>query len=473
MSTAPRHAFPARSIRRVIRRPGSVLNSVQPNYFFKLPNMTVQESWPNPSRAEVEENLRLGDEQWHAGKLRLTAMPRVVTIETTSVCNLKCVMCPHGLEERGDYLHFPEELVEKLRPILRLADVVQLHGLGEPLMNPAFWSIVGMTHKGQHVAINTNGVLVNRKNADRILDSWLGEVCFSIDAATPGTYARIRGADFDTVTGNIRHLVEERARRGQAHPLIHMNMTMMRENIEEVPAFIHLASDLGVDKVMLWHMNTISPGQTWVATRGQWTFDYHEQHLSGHAALSNRIIRQAVALADALKVKLELDWAKPVYFDENDGQAAAGVSDVQAQGAVNDIQPLSPRSCDAPWKWMLVQISGVVQTCCFGPSASLGNLNTSSAPDIWNGYAYRRLRRNILSDRVDVSCAGATCKFVNGRPASDEADSPFVYKMSHAASKTYTAVKKAVRGMVGESVWGGLRSIYRRVKSRVGKTLGV
>src|SRR5262249_51567594 len=102
------------------------------------------------------------------------------------------------------------------------------------------------------------------------------------------------------------------------YPHLHINMTLMRSNIDEVSDFIRLAHRLGVDVAELWHLNHLSDETMarYVIERDGWTFDYTKEGLWSFPTLSNQRIREAVALAKELSVLLYLDHNKRVFFDE-------------------------------------------------------------------------------------------------------------------------------------------------------------
>jgi MoaA/NifB/PqqE/SkfB family radical SAM enzyme len=424
-----------------------------------------------PSTKEVEENYYQCEVEWRRKSIITRAYPRMITIETTSVCNLDCVMCLHGVEKNGDYKHFPASLLPNLAEVIPHARIVQLHGLGEPLMNPDFWKMLALTHENQHVAINTNGALINKKNADALLDSSISEVNFSLDAATGGTYRKIRGFDFNRVLENIRYFIEERNRRGNKKPVVFINMTMMRENIEEAADFVTLGVELGVDKVLLWHLNAIAPERKWVVARGDWVFDYHAQHLRNHPDLSNERIRAAIARANELGVHLILDGTRALFYEEkteksNSPQTEAGVENQTEHGNTaqgSEAAKDGTKDCVFPWGWLLVQQNGCVLPCCFGSNEPLGNLHELSALQIWNGGGYRRLRKNALANRIDTACAGGTCKFANGRPASDILEQSVKHGVKLWVAAAYHGLKKLVKAIVSERIWGFAISVFRRL----------
>ena len=113
-------------------------------------------------------------------------------------------------------------------------------------------------------------------------------------------------------------MLKARCDRGQVFPLVYLNMTLMRSNIDELGEFIQLAERLGVDQVMLWHLNHWSNEYMarYVIERDGWTFNYAQEGLWNYPALSNRRIREAVELATQARIPLYLDHNKDIYFDE-------------------------------------------------------------------------------------------------------------------------------------------------------------
>lgn len=73
------------------------------------------------------------------------------------------------------------------------------------------------------------------------------------------------------------------------------------------------------------------------------------------------------------------------------------------------------RECRYPWTWLHMFSDGSVKPCCFA-TGELGNL--SKVPDvqaIWNGPIAVQLRAYIKQNRIHPVCAGAVCKYVQGR----------------------------------------------------------
>jgi MoaA/NifB/PqqE/SkfB family radical SAM enzyme len=133
--------------------------------------------------------------------------------------------------------------------------------------------------------VNSNLVVLTDRMLDDIAASTLLQISVSLDAATAETYRKIRGADFATVTANVRRLSERlRASTAARRPLLVLNMTVMKENLDEVPMFIRLAKSLGADRAVVWPINDFGPDdeQTrfWETRLRDWHFVYRDQLLT-------------------------------------------------------------------------------------------------------------------------------------------------------------------------------------------------
>ncbi len=358
------------------------------------------------------ENKRLNEEEVSARAPVVKSLPVLLTIECTVVCNLRCAMCPQSLG-RDRPRHFDENLIESITPYLRNTERIQLHGIGEPMLGPAFWKILHLIPRGsgQKVSVNSNAVLLNKSRINKLVESGLTIINISLDAATSETYSRIRGANFEQVIDNIRELVKSRDSLGQNTPEVLLNMTLMYCNIEEAVSFVELAHRLGVDGVYFWHLNE---GEHWVAERDGWIFDYHEQGLRKHPELSDRCLRAALQRARELGVKVHLDPNKRVFFSPefNDGHTD------DATGS-----NLTVCDCTYPWRWIMITSDGEVAACCFMSRPALGNMYEQSLDEIWNGEVMQDLREHISRGEIHSLCKGAVCKYVRNTSADSTRES--------------------------------------------------
>jgi MoaA/NifB/PqqE/SkfB family radical SAM enzyme len=83
------------------------------------------------------------------------------------------------------------------------------------------------------------------------------------------------------------------------------------------------------------------------------------------------------------------------------GAELPGALATQAAAAMSGPEIPSPGRCALPWQLMVIDLTGEVVPCAYFHFASdgktLGNTNTSSIAEVWNGPAYRELRERHLS----------------------------------------------------------------------------
>ena len=130
---------------------------------------------------------------------RVPALPVEYIVETTAKCNLYCPMCPRETHEQPKE-DMPDAVFERLvRESGATAEHMMLIGLGEPFLDRAIFDRIAFceTH-GVSTLLSTNGVLLDDKAIDRILDSALAHITLSFDGATKESCEFYRkGAKFE------------------------------------------------------------------------------------------------------------------------------------------------------------------------------------------------------------------------------------------------------------------------------------
>jgi MoaA/NifB/PqqE/SkfB family radical SAM enzyme len=175
---------------------------------------------------------------------------RLLQVESTIACNLRCIMCPwreiaKNVENHGIMI---QEIWEAIRSHLPETQSVDFTGGGEPLLQPRLLEWIREAHSaGCETGILTNGLLLNEKKAAQIIDAGLNWICFSIDGATAEIYEEIRvGSDFETVCQNLANIA---ALRLYKVPKTMINFVLMPMNFHQVEDIVKLAHRLGVDQV--------------------------------------------------------------------------------------------------------------------------------------------------------------------------------------------------------------------------------
>ena len=195
-----------------------------------------------------------------------------------------------------------ERIAASIRPYTRR---LTLSAAYEPTVSPHFVEILRLaaTHAFPEVRFLTNGNIMPQVLAETIVTSNVTEVCFSVHASRPHTYAHIlRGGRLDRTLHNIERLLEARkALGGGRTPRIQFNIALMRSNLEELVEIIEMAARLGIDSVAFRHL---------IVFEG---LDMESESLVNHdKRLVNASIQRALERAHELGVTIS---NSPDYFE--------------------------------------------------------------------------------------------------------------------------------------------------------------
>lgn len=171
-------------------------------------------------------------------------------VETTKVCNLKCVGCRRNFEETLAKMPGPRHLtVGALWRICATTNMqmVRFEGDGEPTCNPHFRDLVAWCHeKGISSAMTCNGTLLDKEYIKWLEAHGMMRIHISFDGATGQTFEKQRPpAKFDQV-----HKVCELI--GGSKIQLFMNCVPSTEEIIlELEEYVRLAKDTGASGILL------------------------------------------------------------------------------------------------------------------------------------------------------------------------------------------------------------------------------
>lgn len=161
-------------------------------------------------------------------------------IETINMCNLRCKMCSLPEMTRKKTI-MDMDLFKKIIDDAAESGIkkIWLNLFGEPLLDPLIFSRIKYAKsKSLYAGFNSNGTLLSADKAERLLETGLDEVIFSIDGALKETYERIRvGASFNEVKANIINTIEMRNKAGYQNPAIKVHFVIQKDNFNEIAEF--------------------------------------------------------------------------------------------------------------------------------------------------------------------------------------------------------------------------------------------
>jgi MoaA/NifB/PqqE/SkfB family radical SAM enzyme len=183
---------------------------------------------------------------------------KLFQIEPSLECNLACVMCP-WTQMRPDSAQMSWDTFTNIAPYLDRAEGVDFTGGGEPTTNLRLPDMIRVAKEaGCEVGFSTNGMLLDPGLSEQLVTYGLNWISFSVDAATAETYERIRqGAQFESMLRNIVALRDIRTARRSKLPRLMLVFVMMHENFHELPMYIDLAHELGVEQIIFKNLDVI------------------------------------------------------------------------------------------------------------------------------------------------------------------------------------------------------------------------
>ena len=176
------------------------------------------------------------------------------TIDILSSCNLKCLSCPHSLENKDDApkgsmdLETTKKVIDKITMESPETTHISLYSWGEPLIHPKVDEIVNYIHeKGIAVSLSSNlSIRFNEEKLIRIIKSNPEYLKISVSGFYPDAYnSTHQGGDINLVKSNlykIRKLMDQH----NSHTLIDINYHLYRNNNDKnLKKFKELAEELG------------------------------------------------------------------------------------------------------------------------------------------------------------------------------------------------------------------------------------
>ena len=185
--------------------------------------------------------------------------PLSLTVLASSLCNLKCTYCVHGLgapwletvQRNGHFfkLETAKELVDGLKafcgkgvpPLCRITYA----GYGEPLLNPVNADIIAYTKKGRvckETVIVTNAVALTSELSDKLIDAGLDLMRISIQGITSKEYLEQSGrqVNIEKLVQSIQYYYSHK-KAGQRVYIKIMNEQLKSD--EERAAFLKMFED--------------------------------------------------------------------------------------------------------------------------------------------------------------------------------------------------------------------------------------
>lgn len=315
--------------------------------------------------------------------------PLHLQIEPTTFCNLKCAFCVREKNVfRPKHMSFEKfkEVFDQVQPVR-----VTFAGDGEPTLCPDLFKMIRyVTDKGAKGIVTTNGTL-GPELAEKIVDSGLWAMRVSIDAATAKTYVAMRLADLhNAILDQIRAIQRIKKERNLDRPDVGFEYVVGRDNLHEMQAVLDLAKELGLCRVNYRPLNLVG-------------IEEREDELVG--GMTREGYRKA--LEDCR------DYAQKIGIPTNLDEIISLLPFYEARYKPDFNPEQKSPDCIYPWVQIYVAIDGKVTPCCalqMDEKVDFGNIFQDGFAKVWNGEAYRKLRRDTKKNAAPykscITCEG-------------------------------------------------------------------
>ncbi|MCA1558769.1 MAG: radical SAM protein [Acidobacteria bacterium] len=241
---------------------------------------TVSAIWTGPRASTLRQDINAGGSKFCGDcplKLPLAksdappqrgtdvgTLPTRLYIECTAACNISCAQACCAPEtgitrtRTAGMLDFDlfQRVVDEAGPSLGRID---FFNYGEAFLHKRaieMCEYIKSRFPAVYLYTSTNGLAFSEDQARRLIRSGIDEVTFSIDGATPETYAQYRRrGDFDKAIRNLRAAADEKARTGRDVPFINWRYILFTHNDsdQEMALARATAQEIGVDR-LCWEL---------------------------------------------------------------------------------------------------------------------------------------------------------------------------------------------------------------------------
>lgn len=313
----------------------------------------------------------------------LRSKPSKLQIETTDLCNAKCIMCSHAYDEGTGIDILQSGIIENLESILPFIKIIVLHGNGEPFLKKDIADYLRrMSQYGVKFITNTNLSIITDELMPFLQTSFV-ELNVSCDGHTASIYEHIRkGLSFERFVNNAR-----RVRKECPNLCMKMSVVVMRQTMKYMPEIVDFATDLGFNEIVF----------------NQLCVDEKNNNLQDAAYLYPNELKKYTDMA------LNKGREKGIVVTAFDMMDSKNNTSAAKQNDNPEIQ------CNGICDWVVecpyIDLRGNISVCCINQKSYLGNLFTDSFDSIWNGTSYKKIRAQFNYGTLPLSCRG--CDFLN------------------------------------------------------------
>jgi len=336
----------------------------------------------------------------------------------------------------------------ELIPAFPYLKALILTGIGEPLLHPDLAKFIALAkrHLPQNswIGFQTNGHLLNRHQAESVINAGIDRICLSIDAATSDLYRKLRiGGTVAKMEDTFNTINSVRSKMNKQNLEISIEFVLMRSNMHELPGVLAWAAKRGATFAIVSHVLAYreilepevvySPStdvswlfyQNWQSKAKQKGLDIKKYHQIRWRPRKNREEKNIVRfveqmVSEAIDRGIPIDFRNLIVEGQNESQKVSELFDVARQVAkeynldleLPALRPRKDRICNFVEDGSaFVSWDGHVHPCyflwhryvCYQNKSrkyvmpkSFGDLSQHNILQIWNSIDFASFRSEVV-----------------------------------------------------------------------------
>jgi|GEM_PF-2721648 len=275
--------------------------------------------------------LRLPQRKTDSNLKKIPTFPLALHVEITNRCDNKCVFCARHKMNRP-LQHMEEKIFYKIMDECAkyMPNVIYLFKDGDPILHPELCKYITYAKKvkaAKNITISTSANALTPELSQKIIESGLDEIFFSVDSLTEDKYKILKGTDkYSTVLSNIFSFIKIKEKMKSRTPNVTVKI---------------LATDLVMDDIALFE-------------------------------------RMWKNIADTVLIDRELSiW---------DGTNKQVIDFIGTMKNYNFIKPVKRFPCNRPWYMSCIYVDGKMGVCPedWDQKTIVGDVTRDTIYDIWH-----------------------------------------------------------------------------------------
>ncbi len=324
--------------------------------------------------------------------------PFLIVWDFTHKCNLQCKHCYSNSGAIREEELTTQQALQVVDQIADAGVTALAFSGGEPLTRSDFFEVAQhAADRGLYISVATNGTLLTKENVQKLKQAGVNYLDISIDGSCAKTHDEFRGVPgaFDKAVAGLKNCIE-------ADLCVCIATTATKNNLEEMPAIIDLAEELGAERFT--NFNFVPAGRGKAHYDQDLSPDEREKLMRYLLARMSKgckttILTTAPQLA---RVGIQCQGAGVT------GEVTMSMAHMQTVKVTKKAVPLADfiGGCGAGRLYCSLSPQGDVHPCVFLPM-NVGNLKSGKFQDIWlNAPLF-----NAFRNRANLKGACGKCDY--------------------------------------------------------------